>query len=177
MKLNQKGSRSVKGKAWLISSVESRSVLPDPTNLLQTTVDLGSFLEAQMVKNQPVKWDAQIRSLGWEGLLENGIATHAGILSWRIPWTEEASERQSMGLQRAGHDLATEQHKELQFSVKNKQTKKLGSLKCMAFRGDLRLFSTSLSACSRLMCGYGCQNYLLKSLLNGREDSSLSVEV
>ena len=54
MKLNQKGSRSVKGRAWLISSVESRSVLPHPTNLLQTTVDLGSFLEAQMVKSQPV---------------------------------------------------------------------------------------------------------------------------
>ena len=53
MKLNQKGSRSVKGRAWLISSIESKSVLPHPTNLLQTTVDPGSFLEAQMVKSQP----------------------------------------------------------------------------------------------------------------------------
>lgn len=60
------------------------------------------------------------------------------------------------------------------FSVKNKQTKILGSLKCMAFRGDLRLFSTSLSSCSTLIRDYGCQNYLLKALLNGRENSSLS---
>ena len=30
------------------------------------------------------------RSLGWEGLLEEGMATHPmGILAWSIPWTEE----------------------------------------------------------------------------------------
>ena len=39
-----------------------------------------------------------------------------------------------------------------------KQTKKLGSLKCMAFGRDLRLFSTSLLVHSRLTCDYGCQN-------------------
>ena len=27
--------------------------------------------------------------LGWEGLLEKGMATHSSILAWRIPWTEE----------------------------------------------------------------------------------------
>ena len=26
---------------------------------------------------------------GWEDPLEEGIATHSGILAWRIPWTEE----------------------------------------------------------------------------------------
>ena len=26
---------------------------------------------------------------GWEDLLEEGMATHPSILSWRIPWTEE----------------------------------------------------------------------------------------
>ena len=30
-----------------------------------------------------------IRSLGWEDLLEKGIATHTSNLAWRIPWTEE----------------------------------------------------------------------------------------
>ena len=41
--------------------------------------------------------------------LEQGMATHSSILSWRIPWTEEAGRLQSMGSQRAGQDLVTEQ--------------------------------------------------------------------
>ena len=31
-----------------------------------------------------------IRFLGREGPLEEGTATHSSILTWRIPWTEEA---------------------------------------------------------------------------------------
>ena len=31
----------------------------------------------------------QVRSLGQEDLLEKGMATHASVLAWRIPWTEE----------------------------------------------------------------------------------------
>ena len=27
----------------------------------------------------------QIRALGWEDLLEEGMATHSSILAWRIP--------------------------------------------------------------------------------------------
>ena len=34
------------------------------------------------------------------------MATHSSILAWRIPWTEEPSGLQSMGLQRVGHDRA-----------------------------------------------------------------------
>ena len=37
-----------------------------------------------------------------------GVATHPSILGWKIPWTEEPGGIQSMGLQRVGHDLATE---------------------------------------------------------------------
>ena len=36
-----------------------------------------------------------------------GMATHSSILAWRIPWTREPGELQSMGLQRVGHDWAT----------------------------------------------------------------------
>ena len=36
--------------------------------------------------------------------LEKGMATHSSILAWRIPWTEEPSMLQSMGLQRVRHD-------------------------------------------------------------------------
>ena len=35
------------------------------------------------------------------------MATHPSILVWEIPWTEESGGLQSMGLQRAGHDLVT----------------------------------------------------------------------
>ena len=36
--------------------------------------------------------------------LEKEMATHPSILAWRIPWTEEPDELQSMGSQRVGHD-------------------------------------------------------------------------
>ena len=38
--------------------------------------------------------------LGWEDLLEEGVATHSSILAWRIPWTEEHGGLQSIGWQR-----------------------------------------------------------------------------
>ena len=36
-----------------------------------------------------------VRSLGWEDLLEEGMATHSSILAWRIPWTEEPGAAKS----------------------------------------------------------------------------------
>ena len=65
---------------------------------------LAASLVAQMVKNRPVMQEIWIQSLGWEVPLEKEMATHSSILAWRIPWTEEPGELQSMGLQRAGHD-------------------------------------------------------------------------
>ena len=59
---------------------------------------------AQTVKNLPVMQETWVPSLGWEDLLEKGMATHASILAWRIPWTEEPGRLQSMGLQRDGDD-------------------------------------------------------------------------
>ena len=60
-----------------------------------------------MVKNLPA--DAAdmkdaVQSLGWEDPLEEGMATYSSILAWRIPWTENPSGLQSMGLQRVGHN-------------------------------------------------------------------------
>ena len=46
----------------------------------------------------------EIRSLGWEGPLEEDMAIHFSILAWKIPWTEEADELQFMGLQRVRHN-------------------------------------------------------------------------
>ena len=63
---------------------------------------------AQTVKNLPAMQEAQVRSLGQKDPLEKGMATHSRILAWRTPWTEEPGGLQSMGLQRVGHDWATQ---------------------------------------------------------------------
>ena len=56
-------------------------------------------LVALPVKNPPEIQETWVRSLGWEDPLEKEISTHSSILAWRIPWTEEPGELQSMGLQ------------------------------------------------------------------------------
>ena len=64
-------------------------------------VDLCQFLcqcqVAQFVKNLSAVPDTRVRSLGWEDLLEEEMATHSSILAWKIPWTEEPCGLQSMG--------------------------------------------------------------------------------
>ena len=42
-------------------------------------------LVAQMVKNLPAMLETWVLSLAWEDPLEEGMATHFSILSWRIP--------------------------------------------------------------------------------------------
>ena len=37
------------------------------------------------------------------------MTTYSSILAWRIPWTQEPEVLQSMGFQRVGHDLVTQQ--------------------------------------------------------------------
>ena len=60
-----------------------------------------------MVENLPANAgdvEMQIRSLGQEDPLEEGMAMHSSILAWRIPWTEEPGGLQSMGSQRVEHN-------------------------------------------------------------------------
>ena len=40
--------------------------------------------------------ETHVGSLGWEVILEEGMATHSSILAWQIPWTEEPDGLQSM---------------------------------------------------------------------------------
>ena len=54
-----------------------------------------AFLVAQMVKNLSAMQETRVQSLGWEDPLEKAMATHAPILAWRIPWTEEPVRLQS----------------------------------------------------------------------------------
>ena len=42
-----------------------------------------------MVKKLAAVQEMQVQSLGWEDPLEKDMATHSGILAWRIPWPEE----------------------------------------------------------------------------------------
>ena len=63
-----------------------------------------------MVKHLPTMQETQVQSLGQEDLLEKEMATHASILAWKIPWTEEPGRLQSMGKQRVGHNWATSFH-------------------------------------------------------------------
>ena len=48
-------------------------------------LSLTTSLVAQMVNNLLAIQETWLRILGWDDPLENGMATHSGILSWRIP--------------------------------------------------------------------------------------------
>ena len=54
----------------------------------------------------------QVRSLGWEGPLEECVATCSNVLAWKIPWTEEPSRLQSIGSHKSDmtEDLAHTQY-------------------------------------------------------------------
>ena len=56
-------------------------------------------LVAQVAKRLSTMQETQVPSLGQEDPLEEGMATHSGILAWRIPWAEEPGGLQSMGSQ------------------------------------------------------------------------------
>ena len=50
--------------------------------------------------------ETQVQALGQEEPLDKGMVTHSSVLAWKIPWTEEPSRLQSMGLQRVRHNWA-----------------------------------------------------------------------
>ena len=61
----------------------------------------------QEVKNPPTMQETQetrVQSLDEEDPLEEGMAAHSSILAWRIPWTEQPGELQSVASQRVRHD-------------------------------------------------------------------------
>ena len=45
---------------------------------------LWPSLVTQTIKNPPAMQEAWVRSLGWEDLLEEDMATHSSILAWKI---------------------------------------------------------------------------------------------
>ena len=61
---------------------------------------LRGFPHCSAVKNLPAMQETQVRSLGQEDPLEEGMATCSNFLAGKIPWTEETGELLSMGSQR-----------------------------------------------------------------------------
>ena len=56
-----------------------------------------SFPSGSVVKNSPAMQETQVQSLGWEDPMEENMATHSRILTWRISWTEQPGGLQSIG--------------------------------------------------------------------------------
>ena len=68
---------------------------------------MWDFPSGSVVKNPPAMQEPQemwVQSLCQEDSLEEGMATYSINLTWRIPWTEEPSGLQFIGLQRVRHD-------------------------------------------------------------------------
>ena len=65
--------------------------------------DPKDFPGGSVVKNPPAKQETWVQSL------EKEMATLSSVLAWEIPWTEEPSELQSMGLQKSRTWLVTKQ--------------------------------------------------------------------
>ena len=52
--------------------------------------------------------ETRVRFLGLEDPLDEEMATHSSILPWKVSWTEDPGELQSMGLQRIRHNWTTD---------------------------------------------------------------------
>ena len=55
-------------------------------------------------------WENRVGYQGWKDPLEKEMEIHSRVHFWRIPQTEETDRLQSMGLQTARHDWATNIH-------------------------------------------------------------------
>ena len=60
----------------------------------------GASQMVLMVKHPPAMQETQVRSLGREDPLEEGLATLSSILAWRILRTKEPGRLQSIGSKR-----------------------------------------------------------------------------
>ena len=65
---------------------------------------LIGFLDGSVSKEPACSAGDPVKSLGQEDPVEKEMATHSGILTWKIPWTEEPGRLQSVGSQRVRHD-------------------------------------------------------------------------
>ena len=62
------------------------------------------YLVAQMVKNLPAMQETRVLTLDQKDPLEKEVATHASVLVWDIPWTEDPGRLQSKGHKKVRHN-------------------------------------------------------------------------
>ena len=106
----------------------------------------------------------QVQSLGQEDPLEKGIATHSGILAWRIPWTEESGSPQGRKEMDMIETLSVHTHGELLTTAHDLGLLPGSSVKLdiLKLYGFLSSFSFFLSLC---VCVCVCVYYLFSPSL------------
>ena len=83
---------------------------PNIRSMLSETFSRGTLslawasLVAQMVMNLPAMWETWVRFLGWADPLEERMATHSGILAWKISMDRRAWWATVHGFARVGND-------------------------------------------------------------------------
>ena len=65
---------------------------------------LLGFPGGSVGKDSPSVWETWVQSLGWEDPLEKGMATHSGILVWRIPMDRGAWWARVHGVAKSRND-------------------------------------------------------------------------
>ena len=80
-----------------------------------------------MVKHLPTVQETWVQSLGWEDLLEKGMATHSSILAWKSHGQRSLVGYRPWGRKRIGHDLVTKQQQKQSGTLQ-------GGLHCLPYR-------------------------------------------
>ena len=89
-------SKSLMVRVWTYSCLTHNynfQKAPSTEKLTFNTTE--GFPGGSVVKYPPATQEPWVRSLGQEDPLEEEMATHSGILAWRMPWTEEPARLQS----------------------------------------------------------------------------------
>ena len=94
-----------------LSKRDFRSYFASPATLgyiilPQTNLPFEASLLAQTVKNPPAMWETWVQTLGWKDALEEGMATHSRVLSWRIPMDRGAWQVTVHGVTKSGTRLS-----------------------------------------------------------------------
>ena len=88
--------------------VQSCLTLHDPMNCSLPGSSVHGIFQARVLEWGAIATqETRVQFLGREDPLEKEMATHSGMLAWRIPWTENPSRLQSMESQSVGRDLVT----------------------------------------------------------------------
>ena len=95
---------------WYVTSVMSfYKTMASVFSVLGCSLSLITCFEESQMPCAESPWEtygetSAAKNRGFWPNLDKEMATHSSIPAWRIPWTEEPGELQSMGSQRVGHD-------------------------------------------------------------------------